>query len=150
MELKLPIDDLSETLLWDSVVQRIEEIQEVRKMVSDIDYIEELDKLLTLITDSEILMSDGIFVDSNQSLGNDVILDFNMPFVLIASIKGEQILRITANVVGNCTLLNVKDSFWFKTKWTSLSKSEIVSFGNHIKFNKLSYSDCECDDLRFN
>lgn len=146
--LKILIEEVSETLLWENASHLVETIQEIQKMVAEIGYINDLNQLLVSINRVEILESEDFIVSHIQKIDASVYLDFDMPFILTASIDDKQILRITANAHGSCMLLNIENNIWGNTAWTTMGKAELLSHKQLIKFTELSYSDCECDDVR--
>lgn len=96
------IQELAENVLWDAVGDYVEQVEEFKKMVEVISYIDH-DKVME-VTWCEVFDSEEIIVLDAMECEDKVVIHFEMPFMLSAWNEETQLFRVTACVQGKAEL----------------------------------------------
>lgn len=98
----MDIQELAEDVLWDEVSDYVEPVEEFKKMVKNISYIER-DKV-NEVKWCEVFDTEEIIVLDSKEQDEKVEIYFEMPFILSAWNDETQLFRVTACVTGKAEL----------------------------------------------
>lgn len=98
----MDIQELAEDVLWDEVSDYVEPVEEFKKMVKNISYIER-DKV-NEVKWCEVFDTEEIIVLDSKEQDEKVEIEFEMPFILSAWNDETQLFRVTACVTGKAEL----------------------------------------------
>lgn len=102
----MDIQELAENVLWDEVSDYVEQVEEFKKMVKDISYIE--DDKVDEVKWCEVFITDEIIVLDSKEYDETIEIEFEMPFVLSAWGAETQLFRVTTCVNGKAELTQEK------------------------------------------
>ena len=141
------LDKLSETFLWETVSAYIEQSRFLPDMLRNVGYIENKDKVIQKVDNMEVQDSKPLEIFDINAKNGKISFGFEMPFVLIAKSGKEQLLRITATAVGQCSIPDENAFDWSAFDWDNMSKPEILSHKDLAEFSGVRFEQVECDDL---
>ncbi len=138
---------LSTTLLWEVVVLNIEKKDQLSIMLYDIDYIQDKDNVIMKVEECEVLDSEGLDIIDVQIENGDLLIDFEMEFILSVWSGKQQLLRITATAVGKCKVAEIDKYDWWNMKLEDMGKEELLANKELVHILKLNYIEVECDEV---
>lgn len=100
----MDIQNIAEEILWDGVSDYISKVEEFRKMIIDISYIDH--KVADEVEWCEIFDTEEINALDCENCAKGICIDFEMPFILGAWREEEQLFRVTASVKGKAVVEN--------------------------------------------
>ncbi len=117
------IEELVEDVLWDEVSSYVEGIEEFKKMVENIAYIEQ--SKVDEVKWCEVFETEEFCVMNAEEQGETLCVAFEMPFILSCWSDETQIFRVTACVEGKVLI----------------EQEEVV------EISEIKYSDVEVDSV---
>ncbi len=117
----LNIQELAEDLLWDEVSAYVEAVDEFKKMVGNISYIDH--NKVNEVKWCEVFDTEEFIVISAEEQNEKIYIKFEMPFILSCWNEETQLFRVTACVQGKA----------------EVEQDELV------KLEEMRYSDVEVD-----
>jgi len=102
MGISMDIQEIAEEIIWDEVSDYIEEIEEFKKMVEGIGYIDH-DKV-DEVEWCEVFEFEEINVVDYSDSEDEICVEFEMPFILSCWKENEQLFRVTACAKGKAVL----------------------------------------------
>lgn len=100
----MDIQNIAEEILWDGVSDYIENVEEFKKMIAGISYIDH--KVANEVEWCEIFDTEEINALDYEVCENGICIEFEMPFILSAWNAKQQLFRVTAVVKGKAVLVN--------------------------------------------
>ena len=97
----MDIQTIAEELLWDKASDYIEEIEEFKKIINGISYIDQ--KIANEVDRCKALDSEEILATGYEKCGR-MYMEFEMPFILMACKSKEQLFRVTACAKGKAII----------------------------------------------
>lgn len=140
-------EEIAENLLWTLVSNKVEELEEVKKMLQGIGYVDDMKQILAAMDSSEMFQTDFEIVDTSYR-GSELQLSFELPYILNTYEKDEPILRVSGFATGKCLVTDCPHFDWQSLDFSKMTKQEQLSYRPFVSIQNLVYSDCECDDLR--
>lgn len=140
------IEELS-VLLWELVSDKVEEVEEIRKMLKNIGYVEDLEDILSSMNHSEIVDSDFFNILEKNIKDSEAVVKFEMPYIL-NTYNDEVSLRVTGFVEGECIIFTHKIPDLEMLKFSEMNRQELLEYKPFVGFENMDYLNCECDDLR--
>lgn len=131
------IETLGMTLLWEVISERIENVQEICKIINN----DSKD-----LTGVEIIDSDS-FEIINYSIHDVLTLDFEMPFIMIVEYNNVQRLRLQARAVGKCKTLAPNDFEFNVSDFIEMNRIELLRYKYLVTIVNLTYHDIELDEI---
>lgn len=128
------VEELSTTLLWENVSNYIESVEEVNKMLDNIELEEEELAQSVAIQDSEDFVITGF--DSDDA---HITVEFEMPFIMCVNNK----FNIESTAVGKISIPSINQYSYENYDFSEMDKKELLSFGSIIELNKIHYVDTE-------
>jgi hypothetical protein len=141
------VDTLSTTLLWEVVCANIEKVNQLPIILKDIGYVEDIDNVIKEITQCEVFDSEPLEVINFDKHEESILITFEMSFTLSTWIGQQQLLRITAVVMGKCRIPDIREYEWESIDFESMGKKELLSYEGLVHILELNYSSAECDDV---
>lgn len=142
------LEILSNTLLWEVISAKLEEINQVSVMLKDIGYLDDKENTIDQINQCEIFDSEPLKMMEVSVQEGKVLINFETSFILSAWHNNEPLLRITAFTAGKCSIPDVEVFDWEKIEVEKMSKNELLENKMLIEMIELNYIGVECDDLR--
>lgn len=99
---KSDIQEIAEDIIWDEVSDYVEDIEEFKKMISGIKYINQ--EAVETVEWCEVFESDEINVTGYKQTEEEIEIEFQMPFVLSAWKENEQLFRVTSCAHGKAII----------------------------------------------
>lgn len=140
------IELLSETLLFEVIAAKVEEVDQLPVMLQNIGYIEELENVLSKITFCEAFESDLDIIHFNQE-GESILITYQLTFLLSAWHHNQQLLRITASATGTCQIPGIESYDWKSVDFEGMNKKELLANRGLVNIVELDYSDVEADGV---
>lgn len=141
------LDIISETLLWENISSQIEKTERLPELLSEIGYLDNKDEIVKKADKAQILESKLPKFSNVGFEGGRLTFGFSMPFVMVVKSGKEVLLRITATAAGNCSIPDESAFDWGAYDWGDMTRPELLSHGELVRFSQLSFTDAECDDL---
>lgn len=141
------VKKLATTLLWDLISLKVEEKNQIPIMLKEVYYLEEKDNLMTQIKKCEVIDSEPLEIIDFIIDGEKILVEFEMPFILSAWSEKKQLLRITATLIGKCTLSGNTLFNWNNIDIESLGKYDWLENQKLVKILEINYTDVECEDI---
>lgn len=141
------LENLSETLLWEVISAKVEEVNQLPVMLKDIGYIDGKDEMIPTITRCEILDSEPFGVTDFSVDGDRICIHFEMPFVLTAWKNKDEIWRITSAAAGTCSVPDIETLNWEEIKFEDMNRIELLERKNLVEISELNYVETECEDV---
>lgn len=116
-------------------------------MLRNVGYIENKDEIIQKVDDIEVMDSEEPEIFESSAENGRISFGFEMPFVLIAKSGEEQLLRITATAVGQCSIPDENAFDWSAFDWEDMDKPELLSHKDLAEFSEIRFEEVECDDL---
>lgn len=138
---------LSETLLWEVISENVENVNQLPIMLQDINYLENKNSVIAIIDECEVLISDSFDIIKSETHGENILISFEMPFVMSAWSTTKQHLRITATATGKCMIPSIEIYDWDSIDFESMRKEELLENQNLVDILELNYAWVECDDV---
>ena len=149
MDLEQLLNDTLEEFFWQYVGDKIEEVSELPEMLKDIHYLMDKQELIAKTTRCEILDSDNCFVDSYSVSGNKIHIEYEIEFILQTFLDSEFIWRVQGcarakfSIPGpdlvDWSVFDAEDHDFFE---------DYDKYKEFVQFDKITYTDVECDTIR--
>lgn len=140
------IELLSETLLFEVIAAKVEEVDQLPVMLQNIGYIEGLENVLSKITFCEAFESDLDIIHFTHE-GKSIVITYNLTFLLSAWHQKQQLLRITASATGTCQIPGIESYDWESVDFEGMNKKELLANRGLVNILELDYSDVEADEV---
>lgn len=126
-------NDLAETVLWENVSQYVESAEQVSFLLQKVGLsgVE--------IERAEILESEDFIITSAKLLDGKILIAFEMPFIISIN----KTYSIGAVACGNLEIPDHENFAYDKHNFSSMKKSELLSFGSIISITDIGYEDAE-------
>ncbi|MDE6476076.1 MAG: hypothetical protein K2L08_04405 [Erysipelotrichaceae bacterium] len=142
------LEELSESLLCEVVCLHIEKVDQIFSMLKDIHYIEDKEHVLLQVKECELLHTEDFDIVNSIIDDGNILIAFEMPFILSVWGEEDQLLRITANAVGKCKVPDIDKHNWNSIELEDMDKEALLANQNLVDIVELGYTYVECDDVR--
>lgn len=136
------LEELAENLLWDKVSGYAESVEEFKKMVKDICYInrEKVDQVVWC----EIFDSDEFCVVGTEEKDDKICVEFEMPFIMSCWDKDDnQLFRVTAYAEGVCEIPGEEQFDYSEIDFSDMSEIDDLE----VEIVNIIYEDVEVDSV---
>ncbi len=141
--MKINVDQIAESLLWEKVSNYVEQIKELTSMIGKISYIDT--DVLASINWCEVLDSEEFIVIGVERVGKCIQVEFDMPFILSCWRDKKQLLRVTACISGTCEIPDETTYDYSSINFSVLNRKELLELGHIVKISNIKYYDVEVD-----
>lgn len=142
--MRLNIDEIAETVLWENVSNYVEQVSELDKILANISYIDK--NISGVITRGEVLDSEELCILNTLETNGKVEVTVEMPFILTCWKEKEQLLRITACIKGICVIPDERNFDYGVANFWGMNRRELLEYGKMIEFKEVEYFDVEVED----
>lgn len=136
-------------LLWEVVSLRVEQLDQLPIMLKDIGYLDDKDSMISEVTHCEIFVSDEFNVEGFVVKNNNILVTYEMPFVLSAWSERTQLLRITGTALGVCSVPDIEHYDWSNKDFGEMRKGELLEYQSLVDILECKCDYVECDDVSF-
>ncbi|MBQ9936436.1 MAG: hypothetical protein IJO70_11370 [Lachnospiraceae bacterium] len=141
--MKMNINVIAETLLWENISNYVEQVTELTKIIENSTYIDA--EVLERINECQILdTKEFIVTDVIERIGG-IQVKFEMPFVLYCWANKKHVLCVTAVASGDCEIPDEEGFDYSSVDFDEMNRKQLLEFGNIVKINNITYSDVEVD-----
>ena len=137
--------DKAIALLWEVVSSYVSEITQVSILLEGIDYIDSA--IIPQINCAEIQDSESFDIAEVEKCDGEILIAFEMPYILSLWKDREQLLRVTAVASGKCTIPDLDKFDWNAMDFKNMNKAELLSRKGIVSLHAINYSYVECDDV---
>lgn len=131
-----------EEFILNCIGDKIENISEIPKILSDINYLDNKNKLISQITECEILDISEYHISKYNIHCGFIKINFNMSFIMQTFINSEYIWRIQSVAKAEIDIENN-----LSTDFRNFNPDNYKEYAGLIKIKNIKYYDTECDTL---
>lgn len=143
--MKIDIEEIAETLLWENVSKSVEKISELKAMLEGIGYMDK--ELAEKIDECEVLETEEFCIINVREQAEHIQVEFEMPFILYCWQNKAHMLRVTACVSGICEIPDDEHFDYDTVDFSSMNRKELLSYGNMVRIFDVEYSDVEAEQI---
>lgn len=132
------VENLSETLLWECISDYVENLSQAKTIMGMISNSEATQGKVEVV-DCSIIDSDEFSVENIKVVGEDILISFEMPFILLVNME----IRIEAVAVGTCCIPDVSSFNYNQYDFDSMNKAELLKYKDIVSDIKIRYEDIE-------
>ncbi|MDE6566292.1 MAG: hypothetical protein K2K70_00995 [Lachnospiraceae bacterium] len=145
------LNDTLDEFLLECVSKKIEEVSELPKMLKDITYLDDKQKLLDQTTKCEMLDVDDYSILNYSLSENEIHIQYDIAFVLQSFIDSEYVWRVQGAAQVEFSIPDTSKVDWsvFESRddnnnvfWERYEK-----YKEYVQFQNIIYEEIECDTL---
>lgn len=141
--MKLDINVIAETLLWENVSKYVEQVTELRTIIGGITYIDV--GLIDKIDECEILDTEEFTLIEITEGINSIRVKFEMPFALCCWANKKHIFSVTAVANGECVIPDEKNFDYSSVDFDSMNRKDLLDVGEIVCVDNIKYNYVEVD-----
>lgn len=141
----MEITDIAESLLWENVSHFIEGINEYKKMVQAITYIDR--EKVNEVEKCEVFDAEEFCVLQVENINEKIAIEFEMPFLMSCWNNTTQLFRVTACAKGKCEIPSEDGFNYTLVNFNKMNREQLLEYGYLIKICDMEYQDVEVDSM---
>lgn len=143
--MKINIEEIAETLLWENVSNYVEQISSLQLILKDCWYIDK--NLIDRVNYCEVLDTEEFLVLDTVKTEEHIQVKFEMPFVLYCWQDEKQLLRVSAMISGCCEIPDEKHFNYDELDFGDMNRNELLSYGDMVRIFDVEYSGIEAGQI---
>ena len=153
MDLDNLLNNTLEEFLLQCIIDKIEDVSELPRMLKDIDYLDRKEEYLTKTTGCEVLDFEDPFIENYFQLENEIHIQYELVYILQTFIDSNFIWRVQGCAQLELSIPDTNSLDWsvFDTQNEEWHNDEFSEYYEKYKefahFQNIVYKDIECGTI---